>query len=416
MAFFILKPDDRGRYRLFSQHRAPPGWPGKNTIFNRFDLMTPFSHKRIGRRLRPAGLLAALLVVWLAGAVPPLWAAADTQVITDMSGRLVTVPRNPARVVALAPGTLRLLVYLQAQDLVVGVEDMEKANPRGRPYWLANPQLHELPRCGPGGPAAINRRPELETLLLLNPQIIFVTYMDAKLADSVQQVLNIPVVILSYGGFASFDATVYDSLHLAGAILNRSARAHEVVAVMETLRMDLDRRTRDIPHEQQPPVYVGGLGYRGAQGLESTQKHYIPFAWVNARNLADQLDDGGGSHLTVNREVLLDLNPSTIFIDGGGLRLIAAHFHKHPEYYNGLAAFEQRRVFMLLPFNWYVTNIDTALADAYAVGAILYPDRFADIDPEAQADEIFTFLVGRPVYEQMRQDYGALGSVAPFLE
>ncbi len=365
---------------------------------------------------KAGGLLAIILLIALLLAIP-IAEAQETHVVTDMAGREVVVPADPQRIIALGPGALRLIVYLQAHDRVVGVEDMEKMNPRGRPYWLASPELHDLPRCGPGGPAAINRKPELETIMMVNPELIFVTYMDAALADEVQRTLNIPVVILSYGAFATFDETVYDSLHLAGTILNRSRRAQEVVDYIQNLRQELHRRTFAIPPEDRPAVYIGGIGHRGAKGLESTEQRYLPLTWVNARNLADTLDSvGTGTHFLVNREVLLDLNPEIIFLDGGGLSLVTVDYQKRPDYYASLRAFHAHRVYILPPFNWYVTNIDTALASAFAIGKILYPEQFADIDPEAQADVIYTFLTGQPVYDQMRKDYGVMGGLAPFLQ
>jgi len=35
------------------------------------------------------------------------------------------------------------------------------------------------------------------------------------------------------------------------------------------------------------------------------------------------------------------------------------------------------------------------------VAKTLYPEQFSDIDPKKKADEIFTFLVGRPVFEKL---------------
>ena len=116
----------------------------------------------------------------------------------------------------------------------------------------------------------------------------------------------------------------------------------------------------------------------------------------------------------MDKEMLLKLNPDIIFIDCGGLLLVAEDYHKKPEYYRALRAFANRRVYTLLPFNWYATNIGTALADAYAIGKVLYPQRFKDIDPEKKADEIYTFLVGRPVYGEMKQEYQAIGSPPVF--
>ncbi len=342
-------------------------------------------------------------------------ASARTVKLTDTAGRPVTALFDPDRIVCIGPGALRLIVYLQAESKVVGVEDMEKMNPGGRPYWIAHPEFSGLPRCGPGGPAGINKKPDLEALLAVKPQVIFVTYMDASLADEVQRTLGIPLVVLSYGAFASFDEVVYDTLRIAGRILNREQRAGEVVSYIESLRNDLRARTRDIPQNSRPTVYVGGIGYRGSQGIESTEQSYIPFAWVGANNIAEHVKAGIGSHVIMDKETLLKLNPEIIFIDGGGTILVKEDYRKKPEFYHALKAFSAGRVYTLHPFNWYATNIDTALADAYAIGKILYEKRFEDIVPPLKADEIYTFLVGKPVHEDMQKDYGPIGQKTPFL-
>jgi iron complex transport system substrate-binding protein len=345
-----------------------------------------------------------------------LSANAEMITVTDTAGRKVSVPSDPQRIVCLGPGTLRLIVYLQAQDKVVGVEDMEKRNPAGRPYWIAHPELAKLPRCGPGGPACINKKPDLEAILSLSPQVVFVTYMDASLADEVQKTLGIPVVVLTYGALATFDEAVYDSIRLAGKILKREARADEVVNFIESLRKDLGKRTSQVPEDKKQGVYVGGIGYRGAHGIESTEQKYIPFTWINAKNLAERLKASVGSHVFVDKETLLKLDPDVIFIDGGGLALVAEDYRKKVKFYGALKAFSTNRVYSLLPFNWYTTNIGTALADAYAIGKILYVDRFKDVDPEKKADDIYIFLDGKPVYKTMKEDYGAIGGPVSFTD
>ncbi|ABA90291.1 metal ABC transporter, periplasmic metal-binding protein, HemV-2 family [Syntrophotalea carbinolica DSM 2380] len=342
--------------------------------------------------------------------------AARTLRVTDMAGRQVTVPFDPERIVCIGPGALRLMVYLQAASKIAGVEDMEKMNPGGRPYWIAHPELSMLPRCGPGGPAGINKKPDLEALLAVRPQVIFATYMDASLADEVQRTLNIPLIVLNYGALATFDEAVYDAMRIAGKILNREKRAEEVVSYIESLREDLRMRTRDIPEDTKPTVYIGGIGYRGAHGIESTEQRYIPFDWVGADNVAKKVTARIGSHVAMDKEILLKLNPEVVFIDGGGLSRVREDYRKKPEFYHALKAFSTRRVYTLHPFNWYTTNIGTALADAYAIGKILYEKPFKDIDSQHKADEIYTFLVGKPVYASMQKDYGPIGQTAPFLK
>lgn len=353
-------------------------------------------------------LLAGLLLLALA----PLAQAKDTIQVSDLTGRKVTVPLNPQRIVCLGPGCLRLIVYLGAQDKLVGIEALEKRFPDGRPYYYAKPELGKLPVITPGGVPAINNLPDLEGVLKVRPQVVFVTYLQKAKADQLQSLLNIPVVVLSYGPFASFDRMMYDSLLLAGRILVREKRAQEVVARLEAWQKDLARRGGLA--QERPGAYVGGIGFKGAHGIESTDPNYLPFRWVGAKNLAASQEKAG--HVMLDKEQLLALNPKYIFVDGGGLALVAADYAKKPEFYQNLAAFQQGRVYVLHPFNWYTTNLGTALADAYAIGKILQPEGFKDVDPPAKADEIYLFLMGKPVYAAMAKRYGPLGGKPPFLK
>ena len=105
-------------------------------------------------------------LAWLACTAS--WAHAATITVRDLVGRNVTVPHNPQRIVGIGAGTLRLLVYMQAADRVVGVEDVERNYLKGKPskpYMTANPQLMRLPRVGPGGSNMTNKKPDYEDVL-----------------------------------------------------------------------------------------------------------------------------------------------------------------------------------------------------------------------------------------------------------
>ena len=350
--------------------------------------------------------LVLLLMALMISALP-----ASAMTVKDMAGRTVNLSAEPQRIVCVGPGAMRLIVYLEAQDLLVGVEAMEKQYPTGRPYWIANPQLNALPVIGPGGAGAINKKPDMEAVLRVAPELIIATYMEAAVADEVANTLNIPVLVLSYGELAVFDQLVYDSLRLVGNILDRQARADAVVDLIQGIRKDLAHRTADIADQAKPSAYVGGIGYRGTHGIESTQRDYIPLDWNHAVNAAQQVKATVGSNVMVDKEILLSLNPDVLFIDSAGLPLVREDYRRKPDFYQALTAVKAKRVYTLFPFNYYTTNIDTAMADAYAIGKILFPERFADVDLEKKADAIYTFLVGKPVYAQMQKDFGPLGQV-----
>ncbi len=325
--------------------------------------------------------------------------SSGTVEVVDMLGRKVTVPEKVERVVCVGPGALRLIVYLQATDKVVGVEDAEKEwSPYGRPYRIAHPELAKLPIIGQGGPSPV---PHPESIVKVNPDVIFATYVDAQQADNLQQKTGIPVVVLSYGELATFDnEQLFDSIMLAGRILGKEKRAEEVVEFIKRSVRDLNNRTKGV---ESKTVYVGGVGYKGQQGIESTECKFPPFVAVNARNVVDELKREG--HVFVDREKILEWNPEVIFIDENGLALIKDDYSKNPDFYRSLTAFKNGKVYGILPFNYYTTNVGTAIADAYYIGKVLYPDKFKDIDPVKKADEIFEFLVGKPVYGEMLKEY-----------
>lgn len=338
--------------------------------------------------------------------------AKEKIIISDLEKRQVEVPLNPKRIICLGPGSLRLICYLGQVNKLVGVEAFEKTRPVGRTYLHAYPELAKLPPIGPGGPAGINKEPDLEAVLKVNPQLIFAANMERGVADSLQKKLGIPVVILSYGGFATFDEVVFDSIRLAGQILLAEQRAEQIVAYIQNMRQELLAKTKEVAQTNKIRVYIGGIGYRGTQGIESTDASYFPLEWVRARNLAQE--GGKKGHLFVEKEKILSWNPDLILIDGGGWRNILQDFQKKPEFYRQLQAFQKNKIFLLFPYNWYVTNIDTALADAFAAGKILYPQIFADIDLRKKTDEIYSFLLGKSVYYQMEKEFGQLGEKINF--
>lgn len=333
--------------------------------------------------------------------------AKEKIIITDLEKRPVEVPLNPERIICLGPGSLRLICYLGQTKKLVGVEAFEKTRPVGRTYLYAYPELAKLPSIGPGGPAGINKEPDLEAVLRVNPQLIFAANMERRVADGLQKKLGIPVVILSYGGFATFDEVVFDSIRLAGKILFAEQRAEQIVAYIQNTRQELLAKTKEIAQANKSRVYIGGIGYRGTQGIESTDANYFPLEWVRAHNLARE--GGKKGHLFVEKEKILAWNPDLIFIDGGGWQNIQQDFQKKPEFYRQLQAFQNKKAFLLFPYNWYVTNIDTALADAFAAGKILYPQTFFSLNLIKKAEEIYSFLLGKSVYVQMEKEFGQLG-------
>ncbi|MFZ5563413.1 MAG: iron ABC transporter substrate-binding protein [Thermodesulfobacteriota bacterium] len=343
--------------------------------------------------------------------------AGDTRVITDVLERQVTVPARVERVICSGSGCLRLLVYLQAQDRVVGVDSAEKGglpfSVEARPYAVAHPELQALPLFGE---FRGHDNPELIAALSPRPQVIFKTYAarDGG-AESLFSKTGIPVVGLGYGDLTINRQELDRTLRIMGQVLGLEGRAEAVITFFARLQADLERRAKTVADADRPTTYIGGLAQRGGHGFASTEPAYAPFTFLSARNVAGELakTGKGDSHAVVSKEQLLMWNPEILFLDISSAKLQAGangleELRSDPAY-QAMTAVKKGRVFGVFPYNFYTQNFESIFANAYFIGKTLYPGAFADIDPMTRAEEIAVFLNGGPAFAAINQGYDNLG-------
>ncbi|MBK5254179.1 MAG: iron ABC transporter substrate-binding protein [Peptostreptococcaceae bacterium] len=331
----------------------------------------------------------------------------DNNTITDSLAREVLIPKEAETFVCIGPGCLRLYCYVGDVSKLVGIENKDK-NVIGRPYLMANPELMDLTIIGTGGP---NNSPDAEKLLVADPDVIFTTYnSDVASVDELQEKTGIPVVALSYGVTSVFDPEVDKSIEIIGAITGNEKRSKEVIAYFDELKADLQSRTENIADSDKPSVYFGAQSMRGVHGIESTSGNFALFNAIGARNVVDEA--GISQYIILDKEALLIMDPEVIFIDAYGFSQVKKDYNINPSYYEGLKAFKNDKVYMLLPYNYYSTNIEIALADAYYMGSVLYPEEFSDVDLIKKFDEITQMLLGANLYDEVAVDfYGGLQQI-----
>ncbi|MUM77907.1 ABC transporter substrate-binding protein [Pseudodesulfovibrio sp. F-1] len=352
-------------------------------------------------------LLAALLML-----LPSTPALSGERTVTDSMNREVAVPAEVSRVICSGPGCLRLLTYLEAQHMAVAVDDIEvrRRSFDARPYAMANPQFKTLPVFGQ---FRGHDNPELILTLEPQPQVIFKTF-PTRGHDPVelQNKTGIPVVTLDYGTLGSQRQALYQSLRTMAEVVGRQDRAEAVIAFMEGQIEDLKRRTADIPEEERPSAYIGGVAMSGPHGFQSTEPGYPPFVFAGVRNLAyrEGLTGKDLTHANVAKEMIVQWNPEYLFLDLSTLQMGdkagGLHELRTDPAYRTMAAVREGRVYGLLPYNWYTQNFGSILADAFFIGKLVHPDRFEDVAPAAKADEIYTFLLGKPLFEEMNGMFG----------
>ena len=318
-----------------------------------------------------------------------------TRTITDSTGRTVTIPETVESIVCVNVGALRYTCYMQAQDLVVGVEDYEQEPTMSRLYNYVNfEQFSSLPVIGSNG----EHYPE--AIISANPDVIIMSAAESKDADDLQDKTGIPVVVVP-GSDTTLDDNAYETIRLMGEVYGKEDRAEELTNYLDSVKADLETRTADIPDADKPTVYVGGVSFKGHHGFEGTEANYGPFVLIHANNLADTTGQSGA--FDIDTEQVLAWDPDVIFLDFNGMALINEDYAKNPDFYQGPPAVREGRVYSQISFRSSASNLETALADAYYAATILYPEQFADIDPVEKAGEIFTALLGTNPYEDLKE-------------
>lgn len=335
---------------------------------------------------------------------------AGARVVTDLTGRTITVPDKVARIIALR-GALSIVCYLGLADLVVGVEHHETVSTRwigsrGRSYRMANPQLGNLPVIGS------RNKPQPEKIIELHPDVIFIGSGAAQMAKRVQRQTGIPVVVLDLGDLGVARKRFFRSLQLAGELCGKRERAESLTEKIKECLVDLEQRTGGITPEKRKKVYLGGIQFKVAHGILGTSRDYPPFQLIHAVNVIDGLPIAKKlvkGRLSIKRETFINLAPEVVFICESGLELVAREL-KEP-LYRELPAIRAGKVYGLMP-HYYATAPATVLTETYYIGKILYPDRFQDIKIPALADALYRFFVGCPLYGQMTEIFGGFKPLA----
>lgn len=318
-----------------------------------------------------------------------------TRIITDSTGRDVEIPSRVESIVCVGVGALRYSCYMDAADLVVGVEDYEVKEGMSRLYNYVNfDKFKDLPVTGTNG------EPNIEEIITAGPQVIVMSSYASADADDLQAKSGIPVVMVP-GSDTTLDDNAYETIRIMGELYGKEDRAQELTAYLKGIQKDLDDRTADIPEEDKPSVYVAGVSFKGAHGFEGTEAYYGPFELIHANNLANTTDQTGA--FDIDLEQVLTWDPEIIFLDFNGMSLINEDYADNPDYYQNLTAVKEGKVYSQISFRSSASNLETALADAYYAACIMYPEQFSDIDPVEKAGEIFTALLGTNPYEDLKE-------------
>lgn len=134
-------------------------------------------------------MMMAVLLAGCGGDADDTGAKDGMRTVTDSEGRQVEIPEKVEKVACIGVGALRYTCYMDAADLVAGVEDYEKEQAISRPYNYINYDVFkELPVIG------VKDEPNPELLIEAAPDVIMMSMSIDMEADELQSKTGIPVV------------------------------------------------------------------------------------------------------------------------------------------------------------------------------------------------------------------------------
>jgi len=287
----------------------------------------------------------------------------------------------PKKIIAIGPGALRMVVYLDAEDKLVGIEKREEKFIYARPYILANKKLLNLPKIGMGG---ANFNLNLEAIKKLNPDLIIAGFISKKRAKDLERKLNIKVIRIKYGTLGNADIDEFKkALTKLAVVLGKEKRAKEIIKFLDSLTFKKIKSNKK--------VYIGGVAFKGIHGLTSTIGDYLPFKLTGLKNIINSK-----SQVFINKEFLYKIQPDIIFIDESSLKLI------NLKKYSFLKAVRNHNLYGLLPYNNYMSSIANAYLNAFFIEKVFGEK----IDIEKKAKEIYKFFLGKDVYPEIKKYFG----------
>lgn len=318
------------------------------------------------------------------------------RVVTDQIGRTVHIPDVINRTVILQHQTLNIAVQLGETDKVVGVLESWKKQ-LGINYVRLAPNLPKLPT--PGDLTKVN----IEDLLSLKPDVVFVTnYAPADMVKQIEDT-GLPVVAISLLDVppeeavklnpsvkdepSAIDSGFATGVRLIASILGGQDRGEALIAATIKSRKLVAERLADVTPDRRVPVYMANpdlhtYGHGKYTGLMMER--------AGARNVAN--DQTGFVQVTM--EDVLKWNPAVIFVQERYPDLVK-EINNSPAW-STIDAVKTNKVYLMPE---YAKAWGYPMPEAMALGElwmakVLYPERFADIDMQAEADAYYHQFYG----------------------
>jgi iron complex transport system substrate-binding protein len=301
----------------------------------------------------------------------------ETITVIDSLGNKVLIPRDVKSVASMRSGITEIICALGQCAKIVAVDEMVKdGSAYGAFITSIHPELMELPAPYAGQDLSV------EEILKIGPDLVLHGgYGRIKQAEALmKQAPGLPVVIAHFETIEHY----MDDIRIVAQCVDAEERAEELIAYLQGQLDDIAARVSNIPEEEKVRVFYGGHEIDHVYTPDTFEHSQIVLAGgVNvAQELSGWLPD-------VSPEQLLLWDPEVIVVlNGTDVQAIL-----NDPRVAGVSAIKNKRVYALPEAGWDYSSPRALFAIEW-LATKLYPERFADVDIEAAADEFYQAVFG----------------------
>ncbi len=223
--------------------------------------------------------------------------------VTDQAGREVTITKEPQRLISSYYITTSLLMALDLDERLVGVEDNAGLRPI---YSLSNPKILELPSIGTA------KELDLEACAALAPDLAI---LPMKVKDSVEDLEALGITVLLVN--PESQELLIEMIQLVATATNTEEKAE---ALMGFIEIQENYLTEILSGADMPSVYLASnSSFLSTAGDSMYQSDMIRLA--GGRNVAGEIEDTYWAQ--IDYEQLLAWDPEYIILPSSAKYTVA---------------------------------------------------------------------------------------------
>ena len=324
--------------------------------------------------------------------------------VVDTEGREVVFYKPVERIITREPDTCRIVIALGEGEKVVASEQAVKSCLCPTTFETFEEGCLECYSSILGGRLAdlpeTSTRYDIyyELIASLNPDVIITS--GATNVPDFESKIGCPVVVAGGDGWNyTRDDGLYGMIEVIGDVLEREDEAEELIGFVES-KIEMVRSVSDgIPEDEKPLVYFAPRGaklgfYDPKEGRDFTRTFtsYDPLDIAGGRNVAEGAE---GYEINVAVEQIIAWNPDYIFVacstpeDAEVIDWI-----KSSPDLQSIAAVQNGNVYNCFYPHCRGRPADRSLLNMIYLAKHLHPEKFQDVDLEAEGNEIFKAFLG----------------------